>query len=757
MKHYLPLAIALLLASCGAPIQSSSVSSASSSYDSSSSPSSEELSSSEEPSSSSEEPSSSSEEPASSSEEPSSSSEEPASSSEEPSSASSESSVAPIEKKISLYRATSHLFLTDASGKNNPFLKTYRHKNHEDVPYVDLDEFQHVRRLFDPTLRYHNLTRLADGRYDLAASFGGHCYFDVEKQVVELEDADAYYAEFSDGKVDSFVDPGITYKYLAPSDKTKVLAKGETAVYPLTKYHMEIVEQEGHLYVPFSFASHLLVNPMGNAFAYNGKDFYSSSLLGSQANTVRAYSNDSGFLWAYQDTVDTSAHFNRTAPKEGEAYRFEATVKDVRKQDVKCEAVFASDGKLTIKSDDLFGTVDFGGTWKLEGDVIAAEFVPEGMGRRQTQYIDLSAGGYYRQSERTASMAEATYYQLCMDFDYQYGLKNMLGIESFDAEFERLGHKEALQGRSIETYQDTLAKFLVSGKMGDSHYTPIAEGFSSLHPGVSIGTKYSDYAGERIIRHQEGVARVSQAKSGASLKGTTLNVQGETAVITFTGFLCDYKKEFKGIDAYTVPQGTEDVDAFLTTKMTAHFVEGICYAMNEIKKNDAIKNVCFDVGFNTGGYVMFVPFISAIMTDDPCLVVENSVSRSRTDVHYKADLNGDGVYGGDGDTWKGKYNYYVIQGGGSFSAGNIFPTAAKNGGYATTIGEPTAGGGCGVARRCDITGFFFQYNGYIGFPEKLKDGTYRNSEAGTTPMVEMDMKDVYDLAKLDAKLKQINA
>ena len=730
MKRYLPLVIALLLASCGAPTSSSSSSLLSSE------PSEESVQE--------------------STQKPSLESSE-ISSEESSQPSSQESTTVPVEKKIELYRSTSHLFLFDADARNNPFLKTYRHKNHEDVPYVDLDEFQHVGRLFDPTLRYHNLTRLEDGRYDLAATFGGHCYFDVEKQVVELVDADSYYAEIAEGKAESYIDPAIMYQYLAPSEKTKVLVQGQTAVYPLAKYHMDIVEQEGHLYVPFSFASHLLINPLGNAFAYNGKDFYNAALLGSGKNTIRAYSNDTGFLWAYQDTVDTSAHFARVEAKAGEAYRFEATAKDMRKQDMKCEAVFTNDGKLTLKSDDLMGLIDYTGTWKLDGDAIVAEFVPDGMGRKQTQYIDLSKGGYYRQTERTKSMADATYYQLCMDFDYQYGLKKMLGIDSFDAEFQRLGYKDALLGQSIENYQDALAKFLVGGKMGDSHYTPVAEGFSSLHPGVSIGTKYSEFAGERIIRHQQGVAKVSQAKSNAGWKNTILNIQGETAVITFSGFVCDYKKEFKGIDAYTVPEGTENVDAFLSSKMTSNFLEGICYAMNEVKKNAAVKNVCFDVGFNTGGYVMLVPFVSAIMTDDPCLVVENSISNSLVDIHYKADLNADGVYGGQGDTWKGKYNFCIIQGGGSFSAGNIFPTTAKNGGYAVTIGEATAGGGCGVARRCDITGFFFQYNGYIGFPEKMSDGTYRNSEAGATPVVEMDMNDVYNLEKLDAKLKEINA
>lgn len=667
------------------------------------------------------------------------------------------SSEAVQDDKIVLYNASSHLFVNDADDRNNPYLKTYRHKDHEDVPYVDLDEFQHVRRLFDPTLRYHVLTKMEDGRYDLASSFGAHCYFDLAKQTVEIDDADALCSEIGEGQTGPYADPCIGFKYLKESEKTKFLVKGDKTVYDLKKYHMDIVEQDGHLYVPFSLACHLLVNPLHNAFAYNGKDFYSTKLIGQEANVARAYSNDSGFLWSYQNTVDTAAHFAKVAPKEGESYRFETTIKDMMKKDAKCSAVFLSNGTLTIKSEDMMGTVDFTGTWKKNGNILVAELNPEGLGKKQTQYIDLSEGGYYKTTERTASMAEATYYQLCMDFDYQYGLKEFLKISSFDEEFQRLGYKEALIGKDIDAYQDKLSLFLVSGKMGDGHYTAVAEGFSSLHPGVPVAQKHMEDAGERIIRYQQGTARVGQARTNGKMKNTTLNIQGNTAVITFSNFTCDYKAEFKGIDNYKVGDDVTDVDAFLTSKMTSNFVQGICYSLNEIKKNGSIKNVCFDVGYNVGGYTMFVPFLSSIMTDDPMVIAENSMSRSRVEFHYTADLNADGVYGGEGDTWKGKYNYYVIQAGGSFSAGNIFPTAAKNGGYATTIGEPTAGGGCGVMRRCDITGFFYQYNGLIGFPERKEDGSYVNSEAGTTPMVAMDINDVYDLTKLNDKLNQLNA
>lgn len=732
MKRFLPFALALLLASCDTPTLGPNSSAA--------------------PVGSSSDSPISSDSPVSSS--------VTSESSAVPSSAplSSESSVAPIaENKIFLYNANSHLFVNDANDRTNPFLKTYRHKDHEDVPYVDLDEFHHVRRLVDPSLCFHNLVSLGNGRYDLFSSYGAHCFFDVEKQTVEIADADVHCTEVSEGKTGLFADPCFGYKYLVGSDKTKHLASAEKTTYALNKYHMDIVEQDGHLYVPFSLASHLLVNTMYGALAYNGKDFYNSALIGQGANVIRAYSNDSGFLWAYQDTADTAAHFAKVAAKEGEAYRFEATLKDMRKQDMKCSAIFLANGTLTIKSEDLLETVDYNGTWKQDGQMLIAEFNPQGIGRKQTQYIDLSEGGYYHTTQRTASMAEATYYQLCMDFDYQYGLKDMLQISSFDAEFQRLGYKEALLGKDIDAYQDALSKFLVAGKMGDSHYTAISEGFSSIHPGVPVALRHKDDAGERIIRHQEGAAKVSQAKSSNDLKNITLNVQGETAMITFTSFVCDYKKEFKGIDYYKVPDGTENVDAFLTSKMTAHFVEGICYAMNEIKKNEAIKNVVFDVGYNTGGYTMFIPFVSAIMTDDPSIIVENSISGSRIEAHYRADLNADGVYGGAGDTWKGQYNYYILQAGGSFSAGNIFPTSAKNGGYAKTIGEPTAGGGCGVSRRCDITGFFFQYNGYLGFPERKEDGSFVNSEAGTTPMIAMDVNDAYNLTKLDNKLKEYKA
>lgn len=662
-----------------------------------------------------------------------------------------------IEHKISLFDASSHLYAVNDNEEESPFLKTYHHKDYNDVPYVDLDEFQHVRRYIDASLKYHNLVKREDGRYDLSSSFNGHCYFDVKNQSVELTEVEALYGEFGPSNGNNiYYDPCLDYKPNGPSSKSKYLQKGEKVTYALDDYQMEIVEENHHLYVPFSLASHLLVNPMGYALSYNGHDFYNSKLLTAESNLIRPYSNKDGFLWSYAGDMKTRTHFARVTPKQGEAYRFEGEIVGLKGSKDPVSAVFKEDGTLTFLSEDLMESVNVTGTWTLKNSVITATLTPQdGIRPNEVQHIDLREGSYYHVESRSQAMAKAHYYQLCMDFDYQYGLKSFLGIKRFDEEFIRLGIKEKLLSLDYATYYDALSRFLIGGKMGDGHTTLVHEGFASCRPSTVLGSEYASVSGERIDKFHDGVSKASQAKS--KLDGLGYHEENQTAVISIPAFSTSLSAKFLGIDHYVIPEGTSDIAKFIDTEMNQDTVKGVCYALNQAKKNSKIKNICFDVGLNRGGYVMLVPFISAVMTDDPMMIYENSISGSRIESHYKVDLNGDGVYGGAGDTWKGLYHFFILQGSGSFSAGNIFPTTAKNGGYATTIGEPTLGGGCGIARRTDITGYQYQYNGNIGFPERQSDGSFKNSEGGATPMVEMPLSEAYDLKTLDAKLAELNA
>ena len=689
-------------------------------------------------------------------EEPSSTPEATSDTSKE-SEASSEESIEPKpEDKIYLYDKESRLYAVNDIERDAPYLKTYRHKDKEDVPYVDIDEFQHARKHIDPDMKPHNLVKLDDGAYDLYSPFGGHCYLFPAEQKIVLHETEAFYGEFTPTNNGIYLDPGMQYPGNQGSPKTKYLVKNGDVTYDLAKYEMSLVEQDGHIYLPFGLASHLLVNPMGYALAYNGRDFYNSTLLMAETNRIRPFSNETGFCWSYANDTKNRAHFEKKTPKEGESYRFEGTIIGFKGDNVPASAIFKNDGTLTFKSEDLMGTVDFSGTWKEAHHVIEAHLVPEGLsGSEQTQYIDLREGSSYRKETRTPSMIQYMYNQLCMDFDYQYGVTELLGITSFDAELTRLNLKSALLDPSYATYYDALTRFVYGGKMGDGHTTLLHEGVASHNLSRSLGAAYGDIAGERVNAFATGMAAAGEAK--AKLPHFAYNEQGKTAVISLPHFTADYKAKFLGVQSYVVPEGTEDIDKFINAEMNKDVVKGVCYAMNQVKKNANIENVVFDVGLNRGGYAMLIPFLSAFMTDDPSMIYQHSISGSVIDAHYKVDLNGNGKFGEPEDTWKGQYHYYVLQGSGSFSAGNIFPCAAKNGGYAVTIGEKTLGGGCGVARRADLSGYHYQYNGNIGFPEKKADGSFVNSECGVEPNIAMPLTDAYDLEKLDAKLQSLSA
>ena len=151
---------------------------------------------------------------------------------------------------------------------------------------------------------------------------------------------------------------------------------------------------------------------------------------------------------------------------------------------------------------------------------------------------------------------------------------------------------------------------------------------------------------------------------------------------------------------------------------------------------------------------MWVPYIMAVMTDDPYLSYLNSVDGSIVEAHYQADLDGDGVFGGPKDTFKGKYNFYIATYGASYSAGNIFPTMSKASGIAKIIGAKTGGGCCAVASRCDLTGYLYQDSGNLAFPYN-DNGKYRVAEDGIEPDIVMDLETIADCAKLDIALKNI--
>ena len=124
---------------------------------------------------------------------------------------------------------------------------------------------------------------------------------------------------------------------------------------------------------------------------------------------------------------------------------------------------------------------------------------------------------------------------------------------------------------------------------------------------------------------------------------------------------------------------------------------------------------------------------------------------STVEFHFDVDLNGDGVFGGEGDTFKGKYNFAVMTSPASFSAGNITPAFAKTFGFAKIIGLPSAGGPCPVATRTDSFGFSYRTSAQLHYP-CVVDGKYLSNDQGVPVDIPLEAEDFFNVPKIDTIL-----
>lgn len=155
----------------------------------------------------------------------------------------------------------------------------------------------------------------------------------------------------------------------------------------------------------------------------------------------------------------------------------------------------------------------------------------------------------------------------------------------------------------------------------------------------------------------------------------------------------------------------------------------------------------------SGGEVRCISYLAAFMTIDPNITYRNTLDGSLMDFHYKVDLNGDGTFGGEGDTFAGKYKFYLLDGA-NFSAGNEFAALAKNNGYAKILGEKSAGGSCAVANRVDSTGMTYRLSSTFNLQLKQGDKFVANDDGVDADYV-LPFENWFELDKLDAFLATI--
>lgn len=252
-----------------------------------------------------------------------------------------------------------------------------------------------------------------------------------------------------------------------------------------------------------------------------------------------------------------------------------------------------------------------------------------------------------------------------------------------------------MKSAQIADYNKALAKLIGAVDDGHTSLTSLSpytayEDSSSLVELMSeeigprlkdLSTKKNKYAKARVTKYAE-----LNPTDPNYYQGLTLSKDKKTAIITFDGFQHS-AAEIDSMGAMFPPDYEIEESEYRIVsrfKMVNSSPDGFSAAfqiLKTINKNaDVVKNVVVDLTNNGGGMIATLPYLVAFFTDDPTYVLKDTTNNTVREYHYKVDLNADGVYGGAGDTFKDKFNFFFLTSGFSFSCGNCLPGMAKDAG-----------------------------------------------------------------------------
>ena len=644
-------------------------------------------------------------------------------------------------------------------------LPTYHHKDKGDVPYVAVNELANAIKDALPLLVTPGMTteNKSDGYRLYSPNKKGEFIFDAENDTIKLKNGQAFATPIL---VENNNIPGDYCNYrqtsIKESDKTKVYKVGgevpQYDTFDFGKYNFDIVKQGDKLYVPLEAFSKVLFRDVSVDLAYNGSEFYSNaSESGYLASLI--YSSNGWFQ-------GTSGLFYPSRTKaEGEAYRFEFKTKVLKPEsqteyeDCTKFLVLGEDGAgyvMLCKGDALDPSQAVEDTesgysyqWRKDGNILKVDVTKPGE-ELGTFQIHLNQTRFLS-NNISKEVSEYNYDVLRFMFDTIYGLKDIKGYTDANAFFKSANVESGLKSRNVDEYNTALATLV--GYIDDGHtkYNNLSpyssyDTLDNLQRYVQLstsGTRYKKliadnkkYMGAKVAKTKvidpEGV---NPEDDPNYYQGIWFSSDNKTAVIQFNGF--GNKQSFIPNMKELFPAGDEGLTVEQMIRSTRSNMilatpDGFSCAFKTLdllnKNTKVTQNVVIDMTTNGGGEIAIMPYLAAFFSDDPTYTVKDIYNGVIREYHYKVDLNGDGVFGGEGDTYKGKYNFYFLTSNFSFSCGNCLPGMAKDAG-AKIIGETSGGGTSPVGVYFDALGSYFNLSNHYDMCYKV-NGEYTQNDAG---------------------------
>ena len=661
-------------------------------------------------------------------------------------------SAKPKEDFISLYNGTSRLYIDKLEDEESCLLKTYHHKHYGDVPYVAIDEFCET---FDKTdFREKQNYAYVNNKFVVTGKKGGSFTFDAKKDTVTTSsDVDLMALPrrtINNGIPNDMYKKAETLKFVKESNKTKYIDPGHERVYDCKKYNFDIVYEDEKYYAPFTLLSYLFFGAINTTFMYNGKNYFDCDCLEAGPTAPYCYSSKGDFLLDRSGGKFGAVLFKKVTPKENnEAYRFENTVESSKQLTV---FSLLKDGTGSLKTyDDKGQLIDDGvyvkATYTLNEDkseltikyfsVLDAEDT-EPISDISTLRINLDET-YFAKKTRTKEIASFTYQELRFAMYELYGNTRNDAVKDFDNFIKDKDYKDDLLSLDATKYDEAMAKFLLQG-VDDAHTTI---GHPSIYdlPNMANANAYSvKYEGARRKAITDTLIANKNRRKESGLSDGGLDIVNQTAFITFDDF--SPNPDIKAFDEYKDTDPSDFIDKPMDL---------FASSFNKITENDSIKNVVVDLTCNGGGIVSCLAYLIGYFTKDPAILINYRFNNSTFEFHYEVDLNQDGVFAGDEDSFEGKYNFYIMTSNASFSCANHLSTLCRNLGFGKVIGERNGGGSCVISFLANSSGYL--YHSSSEWTSLLKENdNFVTNDYGVEPDIKIDASHFYNHQYIDQLL-----
>ena len=320
----------------------------------------------------------------------------------------------------------------------------------------------------------------------------------------------------------------------------------------------------------------------------------------------------------------------------------------------------------------------------------------------------------------TEDLADFSYRELCFVLDYQYGLKDIHGIENFDTLFNETGLKAEFLGSGAAGADKALWQ-LIYFYLGDQHSQ-----FTSLSA-LSDRNDFTDYiseAGQGLAAGQRNaaMAEFGTARNKAYPDGIPAYEEiGDTAYITF--------------DVFTDPRAETDYFTPVTEADNSgdDTIRLIQYACSRIlREGSPVKNVVLDLSMNGGGATIAAQYVMSAFLGEADFSTRNTMTGAMSDAVYRADTNLDGVFDEKDTFAENGLKLYCLATPISFSCGNLVPCAFKASNKVTMLGQVSGGGSCSIHCFSTAYGTGFQISGYRRF-SVMKNGSFYDIDTGAEP------------------------